>query len=390
MPHALMLSGQTRPNPTRELGVKVHAAQIRLAKLGFRQGGPPGYGLRRLLLSADGTPKQILLGGERKCLAADRVIQVAGPPDEVDCVRDIYQMFVRQRMTCTAIARELNRRRIRYLGEAHWNMRAVQSILTHPKYMGCNVYGRTSQKLYTRNIPVPRSDWTVVPKAFECLIEPETFAEAQQLIAGVPRNKSDDKLLHDLRTILAKEGRITNALIVATPNAHAPYTYRRRFGSLVRAYRLVGYKATWDEQRLEKKRRVQALRNTLMGRIRELSGGRVSIQTGPTHHSQLRLRNGRLVTVVVCRCFVGYMGSVRWLLKPLQAESQHIALIALLNAQSDAFKDLFVVSPIGKPLVISDQDMRLQRGVRLRELGDFFDTVQKVVVGGGRKGRKTT
>jgi hypothetical protein len=74
---------------------------------------------------------------------------------------------------------------------------------------GCNVYGRTSQKLYTRNAHVPRSDWTIVPKAFERLIEPETFAEAQQLIARIPRNKADEKLLHDLRTISAKEGTVT-------------------------------------------------------------------------------------------------------------------------------------------------------------------------------------
>jgi len=36
---------------SRELSVKVFAAQCRLVKLGFRQGGPPGYGLRRLLLN---------------------------------------------------------------------------------------------------------------------------------------------------------------------------------------------------------------------------------------------------------------------------------------------------------------------------------------------------
>jgi DNA invertase Pin-like site-specific DNA recombinase len=36
---------------SRELGVKIFNAQQRLAAMGFRQGGQPGYGLRRLLVS---------------------------------------------------------------------------------------------------------------------------------------------------------------------------------------------------------------------------------------------------------------------------------------------------------------------------------------------------
>ena len=42
---------------SRELGVKVLAGQKRLARLGFKQGGRPGYGLRRMLVSSDRTSK---------------------------------------------------------------------------------------------------------------------------------------------------------------------------------------------------------------------------------------------------------------------------------------------------------------------------------------------
>jgi DNA invertase Pin-like site-specific DNA recombinase len=54
----------------RELGVKVLAGQKRLATLGFKQGGMPGYGLRRMLVSSDRQPKQCLAFGERKSLAS--------------------------------------------------------------------------------------------------------------------------------------------------------------------------------------------------------------------------------------------------------------------------------------------------------------------------------
>src|SRR6202521_323165 len=61
---------------SRELSVKVLAGQERLARLGFKQGGAPGYGLRRMLISAAGVPKQELASGERKSIATDRVILV--------------------------------------------------------------------------------------------------------------------------------------------------------------------------------------------------------------------------------------------------------------------------------------------------------------------------
>jgi len=54
---------------SRELGVKVLAGLKRLAHLGFKQGGMPGYGLRRMLVSPAGIPKQVLATGERKGIA---------------------------------------------------------------------------------------------------------------------------------------------------------------------------------------------------------------------------------------------------------------------------------------------------------------------------------
>jgi DNA invertase Pin-like site-specific DNA recombinase len=43
---------------SRELSAKVFAGQCRLITLGFRQGGTPGYGLRRLLLDQRGNPRR--------------------------------------------------------------------------------------------------------------------------------------------------------------------------------------------------------------------------------------------------------------------------------------------------------------------------------------------
>jgi DNA invertase Pin-like site-specific DNA recombinase len=71
---------------SRELSTKVFIGQCRLVELGFRQGGAPGYGLRRMLVDDKGEPKGQLTRGEQKSLQTDRVVLVPGPPEEVDTV----------------------------------------------------------------------------------------------------------------------------------------------------------------------------------------------------------------------------------------------------------------------------------------------------------------
>src|SRR5664280_801200 len=94
---------------SRELSVKVFTGQCKLIELGFRQGGPAGYGLRRLLIDQAGKPKAELQPGEQKSLQTDRVVLVPGPTEERAVVRRIYRAFVHDGRTEGEIATELAR-----------------------------------------------------------------------------------------------------------------------------------------------------------------------------------------------------------------------------------------------------------------------------------------
>ena len=357
---------------SRELGEKVTAGQRRGATLGFRQGGQPGYGLRRLLVSSDRSPKQILGHGERKSIATDRITLVRGTAQEVLCIREIYRMFIQKRMTCSEIARELNRRGTKYIESSPWNLRAVQTILTHPKYIGTNVYGQFTQKLYTAPKPKPRSEWTMTPGAFEPLVDIKTYLRAQQIMertnTQLPRNRSAESLLDALRAILAKEGRITSDFI---KSVHA---YRTHFGSVLNAYKLIGYSGFWRDGWLDTRRRIQKLRNGLMAEIVKLNTGRVSLENrGGSYRTRLRMTDGTLVSVIASRPFEGYKGDVRWLLQPRVDECKLITLVARLNVRCDAFKDMFMLPPVGEAVSVylKDFDRRLQVDARLVNLTDF-------------------
>jgi hypothetical protein len=64
---------------SRELGVKVLAGQVRLAKMGYRVCGEAGLGLRRMMVSPDRCKKLLLETGGRKAIKTYRTILVPGP-----------------------------------------------------------------------------------------------------------------------------------------------------------------------------------------------------------------------------------------------------------------------------------------------------------------------
>lgn len=370
---------------SRELGVKVADGQRRGATLGFRQGAQPGYGFRRLLVSADLSPKQILNPGERKSIATDRIRLTRGPAQEVRCIREIYRMFIQKRMTFSEIARELNRRGTKYIEGSQWSLRSVQAILTKPKYIGTNVYGKFTQRLYTAPIPQPRSEWTITPGAFEPLVDTQTYLRVQRTIerrnSQLPRNRSDESLLDDLRAVLAKKGRITMDSIKSARS------YRTHFGSLLNAYKLIGYAGFWRDGWLDARRRIQRLRSDLMGEIVKLNTGFVFLESrGGNYRSRLQMSDGTLISVIASRPFEGYKGDIRWLLQPRADECNLTTLVARLNVRCDAFKDMFILPPVGEAVAVylKDFDPRLRGDARLVNLMDFCRKVASLLRVGSR------
>ena len=125
---------------SRELSTKVFAGQCRLIELGFRQGGPAGYGLRRQMIDQNQQPKSILGRGERKSLQTDRVILIPGPDGEVETVRWMYRAFVEDGKSEAEVATQLNGKGIRTDLGHPWTRATVHQVLTNEKYIGTNVY----------------------------------------------------------------------------------------------------------------------------------------------------------------------------------------------------------------------------------------------------------
>ncbi len=363
---------------SRELGVKVLDGQMRLARLGFKQGGVPGYGLRRMLVSPDRYPKQRLGFGEQKSIATDRVILIPGPPHEVLVVRDIYQMLISEKLTVHAIARVLNRRGIEYASDSRWDYQAVYGVLTHPKYTGCHIFNRTSCKLYTPTVKLPKSDWILTPGAFEPIVDQATYSEAQQILQGRTINQSNGELLNGLRELLASEGRLSLRLIQNSLAVPSPSTYRHRFGSLRRAYELIGYGRPGQFSPIDVRRRTQALREELVAQMVRMFPNDVSIvRKGGRWRSRLRLTNGSIVSVLVARS-VRPCKTVRWRVNAVQHERGYVTLLARLAEGNESFLDFHMLPNIDRCIDISLNDLWLNRGLALSDLSAFCKVAARI------------
>ncbi len=363
---------------SRELSVKVYAGQKRLAQLGFKQGGCPGYGLRRLLLGPDRKPKQRLDSGERKSLATDRVILTPGPREEVRVVRRIYKRLLEGK-TVYSIARSLNREGVPYTRGSKWDYMAVFAILTHPKYMGCHVYGRTSQKLKTPVVRLPQSQWVLTPGAFEPLVSHSTFLAVQYILAERTYNKSDQELLDRLKALWKQEGRLSLSMLKRFEGVPKPSVLRCRFGGFMRACELIGYSRIEQFGPSDLRRRTQLIRKEMIFRIHAMFPEDVAlVQPGGRWRIRLMVRGCIPVSVLISRFLhVSKRGGPQWVVDPIRDEADDITLLLRLNQQNSAVEDLYVLPRIDcenrKQLSVDDE--RIGQAIQLPDIAGLVDAV---------------
>ena len=151
---------------SRELSTKVFQGACRLIQLGFKQGGSAGFGLRRVLVDQAGKTKGTLKFGEHKSLQTDRVVLMPGPEEEQAIVREIYTAFLDQGKSEREIADDLNSRKIVTDLGRPWTRGTVHQVLTNEKYIGNNVYHRTSFKLKRKHVENPPEMWIRAQAAF--------------------------------------------------------------------------------------------------------------------------------------------------------------------------------------------------------------------------------
>ena len=327
---------------SRELSAKVFAGQCRMVERGFRQGGSAGFGLRRLLVDRNGHAKNVLKPGERKSITTDRVILVLGPVEEVRCVHDIYRQFIDEHKPMYVIANELNQRGIASEHGGLWTTALVWSILTNPKYAGDNVTNRKSFKLKAKSVVNPPEMWVRRDGAFQALVSPEVFKKAQEELVATRRQRTDEEVLGLLKRLLLQVGRLTRSVIDSASGLPRSRHYQKRFGGLLKAYRLIGYFPTHDFSFFNSNVEMKVKQQEWIGAlVMDLQSKGAKVDRNPDT-DVLTINEELTVRFLVSRCCRSKSGH-RWYFRPENLPSCDITIEARMNPRNDRVLDYFVV-----------------------------------------------
>ncbi|WP_224547786.1 recombinase family protein [Mesorhizobium sp. CA16] len=347
---------------SRMLSQKVFIGQARLIRMGFRQGGKAGFGLRRLLVDQHGRPKGILSSYEYKNLQTDRIVLIHGPPDEVATVRWIFNHFVRTQKSQLEIARTLNKRGLLTDLERPWTRESVHSLLTNENYIGNSVWNRGSTRLKSHRVHNPPEQWLRVENVLEPIVDRKLFRRAQILLKTIHRHMSDQEMLDALEALLARRGALSTFIIDAAPDCPPAQRYSWRFGTLVKAYELIGYQAPKNYRYIHVNRRLDTMRLQAIHDLLAAVEARGAVAAYDAGTGVVQINEEITVAIAIARCRASYFGYPRWFVKADRQPLPDIYVLIRMNPGDLTIRD-YLIAPARE--IAGKRDLHANNGAVL-------------------------
>lgn len=328
---------------SRELSAKVYAAQEQLVLKGFHPGGPAAYGWRRMAVSSDGRPRQLLDSGERSPFRGDHVTLVPGPERERAVIRRIFKMFLRG-MGPLEIARRLSFEGIPYKGPGRvWSAGNIAKLLRNSRYAGIFAWRMTTQKLSTKRTGVPKEQWIIWKQA--AIVSPTTFGRVQAIMGQRPRYRiSEKEILRRLQKVVDRYGRLSASLISKYYGGQKS-GYLRRLGSMSQIYDALGLKYPKHYAiGLERNIATVRFRRSLIAQIQQIFPSRISLsRLSPGARDNL-LIDGKVRLLVWLPSLHHTNVREQWWLRPDSKENEGLVLLCLRRSDAKG-KDLCYLLP---------------------------------------------
>jgi hypothetical protein len=336
-----------------------------------------------MLIDQSGQPKGILGIGEHKSLQTDRVVLALGPDNEVATIRWAYRAFLDEQLTEREIAERLNARDVRTDLGRPWTRGTVHQLLTNEKYVGNNVYHRTSFKLKRKHVQNPPDMWIRVKAAFPATVSTEDFLRVQEIVLARTRRFTDDEMLERLRQILEQHGRISGLLIDENDDLPSSAAFRHRFGSLARAYQLIGYTPDTDFSFIEVNRFLRQKHPEIVQEvISQLATLGVHVERNPA--SELLVLDCELVvSLVLSRCLRTPAGAHRWLVRFEESHRPDITIVARMDESNHAIKDYYLfpaLDQVALRLRLAECNNVLLDTYRFDDLGFFYALAERIPI----------
>lgn len=191
---------------SRQLSDKVFRGAVEVTRQGYSAGGPPPYGLARLLLNSQRQPIRLLLPGEHKQIANERVTFTPSLDNASNTVKKIFFWFVEEKLSPERICQKLNDATVPPPHSSTWNAVKITRVLTNQAYTGTLIYHKTSNKLRQGHKKNPPHQWIVVKNAFPALIGQQIFHRAQQQLQQLtpPRQINPANIIKKTKDLVSR------------------------------------------------------------------------------------------------------------------------------------------------------------------------------------------
>ena len=368
---------------SRELSQKVFAGQSRLIEMGYRQGGPPGFGLRRMLIDEVGNQKGVLVRGEHKSIQTDRVTLVPGPESEIAVVNQIFNSFVDDNQSEAIIAADLNAKGIKTDLDRDWTPAVVRQLLSNEKYIGNNIWNRYSFKLKKRHVQNDPNSWVRSEGAFKAIVDAGLFAAAKAIFAAKAQRYSDEEMLDGLRDALEMHGFLSGIVINEARALPSSGAYQSRFGSLLRAYKLVGFTPDRDYRYIEINKRLRRIHAEI---IEDTVGGIEQVGGQVQHDTKtglLTINHEFSASVVIARCTQTGAGAYRWNIRLDIGLLPDITFVVRMDRTNETPLDYYLLptSDMTRPKLCLSQSNGLSLDAyRFDDLAKFFTMCERISV----------
>ncbi|MBC8951371.1 recombinase family protein [Xenorhabdus sp. PB62.4] len=364
---------------SKNLSEKVFSGQANLIKRGYHQGGMAGYGLRRQLIDEKHEPKLILEYGQRKSIQTDRVVLIPGPIHEINIVNEIYDSFIFKNYPEYLIATQLNQRGVPAENNSTWTRGKIHQILTNEKYIGNNVYNKTSFKLKQKFVKNPINEWIRCDGAFEAIVSREKFILAKQIIQNRSKHLTNEDLLNYLKKKLKEKGKLSGFIIDEDETSPSSSVFRARFGGLIRAYYLIGYKPEHDYSFIQVNATLREKLKIIVSDFLESIKSKNCI-IRKLDNSLLDINDELSISLVISRCIKTKTGKLKWKVRFENKLEPEITIIIRMDSNNQNPTDYYIfpsLDIIYEEFVIKEKNPLFLELYRYDNLDVFFEIVAR-------------
>jgi hypothetical protein len=178
------------------------------------------------------------------------------------------------------------------------------------------------------------------------VVDPAVFRAARSIIEERSRQLTDEEMLQLLSSTFSKKHALSSLVIDETDGMPSSSAYRQRFGSLVRAYRLVGYVPHRDYAYIETNRALRTVYSDVIAQTMAAIEAMGSLVLRDPETDLLRINDEFNASIVIARCQQTGTGALRWKVRFDAGLNPDITLVVRMARENEAIHDYYLLPKI--------------------------------------------